>query len=1345
MPLDINNPQDFIKKLQRERTDYKYASQVRTIAKSILQLSVGIYTEPERFVYELLQNAVDAFSDSNNSSLEILIRTECGRFIFMHNGNPFTEKDVEGICDVGNGTKAKDSKKIGYKGIGFKSVFMPSVSRVSVLSSTYCFEFDKARAMTLMPTYPASEGTLGPNDIPWQVIPIDASHLKSEKDSRYNVVTIVHTPEADKIASKIESLFSDLQFLLFLRCNKVNIRFERNGQHVFEVGKIQTPTNDTHVTHVKLCRENSVDSSWLVFNKAVSVPPEIKAALEIDFNTPDKLKGADNVEISFAVQVEQDKVVALKNTSVFTFLPTSYKGLRQPFLINSNFITDAGRQQLHQESEWNKLIFGKIPWLYLEFVSKFSSQYENYHEVLPALYPDTDTLVREYRRELNDAFDSMSFIPNKKGNKLLKIGEVIIDKTGVSDGVISIDVLLKYLNNKYSATLTNDCFVNNVELENYSHSLINIIDCDALLDILGDRDSIKYMSLPQVSTLIQFLYEFFNKPENNTSEYLELLSDAEILIDEDGNWRRTCEIFLPSTFKEQVDEAADVAILNQDIFDKLKGDQAIINWLITLGVRELSSLSFVDYLLDNPDYVTVDNAISIGRFLFNVWKEDNFVEKPNYADRICNIKFLTKNSELKPICTLYLGSVYDPEDDVESIYPSPELYVADDYIENDDSEDWSYFLKKCGAIHKIGIAEQEYKSSELQFPFITSVADTFKDFKHSKSGYWGYKNPIGNIHFRVSYFTFIDYRKPNYDIDKFIFSSILSRDKDIWETNDKVYGFVAYWGNRIEQKLIKFAPYEFRSQYSSYLEYIIANEQHFPTTAGTSAIASDIYINNPSIVELCGKYLPVLAIESKVHDSWRSILPFKQHISLQDLLTILEKVSGDNESDKDYKRERVSRIYREIIDRGEEESEIVRDWGKNNLIMSHSGEFLKSSELTYITVDGFNNTGSKVFCEKVVQGGKEKLLTLLKTLGVKVITSKDITPSFCNAVENNELRRKLVDKLPYIATINTNSKEDFDSRKEVLNEKIQSSRFFRCESIALSYGEANDTIAKSTFSHGDGFYFTGSLTPARIEPLMAPLCNFLGLGASNDSKLMIILLTDDHGALCDYLKDRGYSIEHLEEPVVSVQTREIGRSNVEHVSQLRDEFVPSVLEQDITVYTEGKEVLEPGKVDSESQAKINKEVRIKAHSLLKEHGYDVSLWDPELATPDVVGLVKNPDGLEINVVIRSAKQRLIHLSASSFEVLMSSPKNLLIVENNSGIKSVTFEELFGNNSNVNLIFDANYTPLEYFKALGLIFKYVKNTEFVIRDPNYSAYDDIRSFGLDVKNDGAILTVNLIDI
>lgn len=83
---------DFIKKLQRERTDYKYASQVRTIAKSLIQLSVGIYTEPERFVYELLQNAVDAFADTGNDSLEILIRADQDKFVFMHNGSLLTKR-----------------------------------------------------------------------------------------------------------------------------------------------------------------------------------------------------------------------------------------------------------------------------------------------------------------------------------------------------------------------------------------------------------------------------------------------------------------------------------------------------------------------------------------------------------------------------------------------------------------------------------------------------------------------------------------------------------------------------------------------------------------------------------------------------------------------------------------------------------------------------------------------------------------------------------------------------------------------------------------------------------------------------------------------------------------------------------------------------------------------------------------------------------------------------------------------------------------------------------------------------------------------------------------------------
>ena len=44
----------------------------------------------------------------------------------MHNGAAFTETDIEGLSDVGNGSKTTNAKKVGYKGIGFKSVFMKS-------------------------------------------------------------------------------------------------------------------------------------------------------------------------------------------------------------------------------------------------------------------------------------------------------------------------------------------------------------------------------------------------------------------------------------------------------------------------------------------------------------------------------------------------------------------------------------------------------------------------------------------------------------------------------------------------------------------------------------------------------------------------------------------------------------------------------------------------------------------------------------------------------------------------------------------------------------------------------------------------------------------------------------------------------------------------------------------------------------------------------------------------------------------------------------------------------------------------------------------------------------------
>lgn len=1125
-----NTNENFIKKLQRERTDYKHASQVRMQAKSLMQLSVGIYTEPERFVYELLQNAVDAFTDVGGDTLNILIKAEEDRFLFMHNGKAFDSKDVEGISDVGNGTKSRDSKKIGYKGIGFKSVFMPSVDHVGIISGPFCFEFDKQKARSLMPNFPPSEGVLEPNDVPWQVIPIDAPQLKELRVPGYNVITIVNTKEANKIGARIEDLFSDLQFLLFLRSNNVNIRFERNGHFIFNVGKKQFNDGTCLMPKVTLYKNDEAQSTWMLYTKDVPVPVEVKVALEHDFNTPDKLKGAERVEISFAVQIKNNEVIPLKNTSVFTFLPTSYRGLRQPFLINSNFITDAGRQQLHQESEWNKLIFRKIPELYLDFVSRISLQYANYTEVLPTIYPDNDTLVGVYRGALQKAFDTIAFVPNRDRNRLLRIREVLVDKTGISTGVISIDRMLNHLNSKRNTCFTKDNFVDDDKIVEYAHNLIHLFGSNELIQLLADCSSTSGITIQEDIKLIRFLFEYFNQPQNSLDIYKNSLADVSILYDVNKDFRRPNELFFPSNFQEQNEEASNVSILNEEIYENIKNDSLIIDWLTSLGIRDLSNMSFVDYLFVHPEYITTDNALSIGRFLFNVWKQENFLEQESYSVRIKNIPFLAKDGQLRPICNLYLGTKYRPDDDMESVNPNAGLYLSDEYSESKAIEDWSFFLKKCGVIYKIGIAEKDYSKDELGFNFLQRAAETFKDCPHSRSNYYGYKNPIINIHFQLFYFTFINFKKPQYELDKFIFTKVLSMNRRDWNAKDKVYGKVSYWGNRIEKDLLDFAPFEFKSRFNSFLEYTIANEQLFPTTQGTSEVPTNIFINTPKTVELGGKYLPILAVDSKVHESWREILPFKQNLTIEDLLLVLERISLDDKAEKDIRKETISKIYREIIERDEHCSPAISKWAQTHKLLAHSGEFLPALELTYITVDGFKNGDNKVYCEKVGQSNREKLLQLLKTFGVQVITQKDVTTNFTDSVENNDLKQRLLKKSQYLALLQNKGVSDYEERKIELESKIRTAHFYKCSSISLTYGEDNDTISKSTYSKGDSFYYTGKITPALMEPLLSPLCGFLNLGSSNDSKLMVILITDDHQSLSDYLEDCGYDISMLIAP-----------------------------------------------------------------------------------------------------------------------------------------------------------------------------------------------------------------------
>ena len=130
-----------IEQIFQDNTNYANPGQAVNQASSLNTLSGDLYTDSKRFIYELLQTADD--SSLNKASVEVWIKTIGDFLVIAHSGNPFTPRDLQGICNVNNGTEKSDLTKTGYKGIGFKSVFGQS-DEVTIFTEGEYFRFDSS-------------------------------------------------------------------------------------------------------------------------------------------------------------------------------------------------------------------------------------------------------------------------------------------------------------------------------------------------------------------------------------------------------------------------------------------------------------------------------------------------------------------------------------------------------------------------------------------------------------------------------------------------------------------------------------------------------------------------------------------------------------------------------------------------------------------------------------------------------------------------------------------------------------------------------------------------------------------------------------------------------------------------------------------------------------------------------------------------------------------------------------------------------------------------------------------------------------------------------------------------
>ena len=122
----------FIEKLSQQRQ--KFLDGLDANEGDInLDIFEDFYPDQAHFVFELLQNAEDAGATEAKFTLQ---RDGCR---FEHNGTrEFTEADVRSITGIHNSTKDKAPDQIGKFGVGFKSVFVYTISPI-IQSGEFAF------------------------------------------------------------------------------------------------------------------------------------------------------------------------------------------------------------------------------------------------------------------------------------------------------------------------------------------------------------------------------------------------------------------------------------------------------------------------------------------------------------------------------------------------------------------------------------------------------------------------------------------------------------------------------------------------------------------------------------------------------------------------------------------------------------------------------------------------------------------------------------------------------------------------------------------------------------------------------------------------------------------------------------------------------------------------------------------------------------------------------------------------------------------------------------------------------------------------------------------------------
>lgn len=1237
-----------VEELFASNTDYSNPSQATNQASSLGALSKDLYTDSKRFIYELLQNADD--SAQNKTTVKVLIKLFDGQLVVGHTGNPFDARDVMGLCNVNNGTKKADTSKTGYKGIGFKSVFGQS-EKVTIFSDGEYFRFDASFSHEWK-----WKGTKHQwekeNDrefiYPWQIIPIytnksDVSILIKDfiQNESLSVATIIDIKNTSDTRSAIEELSNDANMFIFLK-NIAEINF------VLDIAtsiKIKRSNTD----RITLEKDQRVVSEWVVQTINLSVPPEVRKAIQEDINIPDKLRSTKSIDLTMASKVEKGSLVNLAPNErlLYAYLPTEETRYSLPILVNTSFLTNANRENLHIDSKWNQWIFESIAielFRWIALLVKTDIEFDAY-KLIPANLPNND-LGRAFNEGIKFALQDVAFVI-AKSESLVKISEAIIDFTYLSnEKCIGEKAICEFVISRLSENeRRSKSFVKKTGFGAHFKRLgACTFEWSDFKDFLNSEYFIKYHTLDRNILLIKHLKKLSDN-ESIAAINLESLGEIPFLLDHKGKISSPKNVYFPTVDDTNWNNPdSDISFLHKKIQDWLSSETLLRQWLEAVGVVEKTDISYITKTIipNIEDYVNQSNAKQVIRDIYNVYRKGQLSEA--VLSQLKRIKLITSSGSLRPAVECILSKVYSPRTDLE-IALNEDLYVSEEYFSDiTERDEWKRFFKFIGVSDGIEIELITHKTDknvliEKEMLDEYFIADD-KKFKPFLSTFTAdeYQN--------VTLLKHIQKTKENYSFSRIFWEDVIKNHP----LNNLINEATAYWGYEGH------AGRNSGDAVQNYIPWFVKNIKCIPTLNKQCHKSRDTFLNSEELHALSGDYLPVFdGVELSA--DWRAFFDFKTKLELRDYLDLLREISLDTNKDLLVKKNnttRIQSIYKELLEKcanwSEKDISEVSTWADSGLLLNTKDRFTEPGSLKFF-IDGNDAVFQDQYFFIQINSENRKhpeIRTFLRALSVDILEQSDFELMFEGRAICNELTKKIDFVIPYFKALirNQNPDQKTEEKLSLLDQKVRLLEIYSADLLQINYEEIN--FSKNVHVHIDGstLYVTNPLDSNRVY-LRLPelLCNYFELVGHD--RILDFLLRSSPQEIESHFDEESLvfkSITPASENNIKALEKAIHKKNIDSFRELEEVVENGVI---------GSEFFHISKSDYQrlkyAEGLVERAVGNIVKFLDNLHEYDCSN-SYQIAPSVIGGITKN--GSDITIVARPSdnSEALLYYS-SEYDVL----------------------------------------------------------------------------------------------